>query len=178
MFLPMMAGQTKNQTFIRKNGQIESTYFDVHLNKAQIKKIWPTIDDAVESSATYDTPIWRAVAHVRAAINDREQDKCFPTTLKAMRQSALDKKIRIRGRQEIDTGYGTSFSDVRSDIAPEYWKVSTINALATDEKCQEEAHTNPETAFAWGPKGIYEKNRYSDLRVDMKEIKKLWPHEP
>jgi hypothetical protein len=176
VFLPMTAGQTKNQTFIRKNGRIESTYFDVHLNKAQIKKIWPTIDDAVESlsPATHDTPIWRAVTHVRAAINDREQDKCFPAT----RQAALDKKIKIRGCREIDTGPGISFSDVRSDIAPEYWKVSTIGALATDEKCQGDVHTNPETAFAWGPKGIYEKHYYADLRVDMKEIKKLWPHEP
>lgn len=126
---------------------------------------------------SYETPIARAVAHVRGAINDLNHEKCFPETLKAIRQAALDGKIKIRGRREIDTGPSTTFSDVRSDIPSDYWKVSTIGAMATDEKYSTDTHTNPETAYAWGPKGIYEKNRYTDLAVNMQEIKSVWPGE-
>jgi hypothetical protein len=178
VFFPKTVGLSKNQTFIRKNNRLESTYFDVHLNKAQLKKVWPAIN--FDEAPSADTPIWRAVEHVRAAIDDREQDKCFPTTLKAIRQAALDQKIKLRGRRELDKGSDTrtSFSEVRADIPYEYWKVSTIGALATDERCQDDVHTNPETAFAWGPKGIYEKNRYADLSVNMLEIKKAWPFKP
>lgn len=127
-----------------------------------------------------DTPIWRAVAHIRVAINDTDHDKLYPTTLNVIRQAALDGKIKLRGRREIDTGGRQQFSNVRSDISPEYWKVSTIGAMATDERYQGGSwpHTNPETAYAWGPKGVYEKNRYADLTVNMQEIRRLWPYDP
>ncbi len=33
---------------------------------------------------------------------------------------------------------------------------------------------NPETAFAWGPKGIDEKNRYASLTVNMQDIERTF----
>ncbi len=125
------------------------------------------------------TPIWKAVAHIRDAINDTSHGECYPETLKAIRQAALDGKIKLRGRPEINTDGPQKFSDVSSDIPPEYWRVSLIGAMATDERCYGVGypHTNPETVYAWGQKGVYEKKRYSDLTVNMQEIKREWPSE-
>jgi hypothetical protein len=137
----------------------------------------PELNSLPAPDSPIDAPIWRAVAYVRRAINDTNHQKCYPATLTAIRQAALDGKIKLRGRREIDVGGGPqTFSDVSSDIPAEYWKVSTIGALATSEEgWGSYPHTNPETLYAWGPKGIYEKKRYADLTVNMQEIKRLWP---
>lgn len=142
--------------------------------------LWPLIPAAARfrlpGMLPTSIPIWQAVEHVRKAINDTNSKECYPTTLGAIRQAALDGKIKLRGRREIDRGGSQAFSDVSSDIPAEYWKVSTLEPMTTTEHgVGGYPHTNPETVYAWGPKGIYEKNRYADLTVDMREVKRLWP---
>ena len=104
----------------------------------------------------FDTPIWRAVQHVRAAIDDIEHSKCYPRTLQAIRQAALNGQIKIRGHAQIDEDGPQRFSSVSSDISPDYWKISTIGPMATDEIGRGGyPHTNPESGYSWGPKGMY-----------------------
>ena len=124
-----------------------------------------------------NAPIWRAVAHVRVAINDHDHSNCYPRTLTALRQAGADAKIIIRGRPEIDTSGPQTFSAVSSDIPAEYWKVSVLGAMATSElhHGNNMPHTNPESVWAWGPKGVHEKKHYSDLTVNMNDIKRIWP---
>ena len=139
-------------------------------SKAKVEELWPR-----QQRESRETPIWRAVAHVRLAINDSAHDKCYPATLTALRQAALDGKIRLRGRRELDVRGSQTFSDVSSDIPAEYWRVSVIGPMATSHQGIGYPHTNPETVYAWGPKGVYEKKRYADLTVNMQEIERLWP---
>jgi len=125
--------------------------------------------------ARCDTPIWHAVAHVRSVINDTDKENLYPETRKALRQAALNGEIKLRGRREIDAvNSKTLFSDVSSDVPSEYWKTSVINAMATAEVGLGNSHTNPETPYAWGPKGIYERNRYADLTADLQEVQRKW----
>jgi hypothetical protein len=121
-----------------------------------------------------DAPIWKAIEYVGSKIGDAEQ--FYTQTRNEIRQAALDGKITIRGRHQIDTGeQKTVFSKVHSDIPPDYWKNSEINVLATHEQHETWDHIDPETARAWGPDGVLAKKRYAELRVNMNQIKSEWP---
>lgn len=123
-------------------------------------------------------PIYHAVEYVRAKIGDANKNECFPATLAALRQAAADTKIVFRGRPEIDKEQGrTTFSNLVVAIPTDYWKASVLTAMATAEEHASGGwqHTNPETVWAWGPKGIHEKKRYADLTVDMQQVRRVWP---
>lgn len=128
----------------------------------------------------YDFPIRRAIEYVAAWIGETSDDKKFwPKTRQAIRQAALDSKIKIRGRKQIDTHeqYRTIFRDVYSDIPATYWENSAINVLATDQQFEDGDHTEPESmnAKSWGKEGILAINKYAGLRMNLDEIKREWP---
>lgn len=134
------------------------------------------VNKASSASNLSDTPIWRAIAHVAAALNEKYDETFLPKARIKIRQAALDEKIQIRGRRQIDRHpfqTGLNFSDVHSNIARDYWNSSVLNILSTSELSAKEYHTDPETGNSWGPKGIEAVNRYSDLRVNMSEIEKI-----
>jgi hypothetical protein len=82
----------------------------------------------------------------------------------------------MRGRKEKDTpAQSTTFSDIQTEVPSTYWATSVIGAFATDKRHADQTHTNPETVYAWGEQGIYERNRYADLHVEWNDIKRLWP---
>lgn len=117
-----------------------------------------------------------AVKHVAKHIGDIDAQHCYPSTLIVLRQKAVDGALHMRGRKQLDVD-GMVFRSVHTDIPKEYWATSTIGALATAAEHTDDTHTNPETAFSWGPKGVYERNRYADLRVEWSDILRLWPKE-
>ena len=123
-------------------------------------------------------PMHKAVAHISDCIGDYDAKNCFPQARLVIRQNALDGKLRIRGCKELNKNSGaTEFSAVHTMVPAEYWAKSTVGALATagDEHAIRDTHTNPETVYAWGEKGVYEKNRYSNLLVNWIDVLKLWP---
>jgi hypothetical protein len=126
-------------------------------------------------SLNFDTEIWKAIAHVALVLREKKNKDCLPQTRIAIRQAALDAKIRVRGRKQLNTSGPMTFSEVHSDVPASYWANSTLNALSTEEQHSDDEHTFPEASHSWGPKGINEKNRYASLLVSMQEIESLWP---
>jgi hypothetical protein len=125
-----------------------------------------------------DTPINEAIAHVSATIGDTEQYS--PSARLAIRQRALDGSLHIRGRKEANDGNSnqTSFSAVYTEIPRDYWANSVISVVAwsNDPSFISGCQTQPETAAAWHPTDyLLAKNHYADLRVNMDEVRSLWP---
>ncbi len=156
---------------------------------------WPTISERprnlliyshlkIEADDVYRTwprhieqwvPIHKAVAYIAERIGDTNESQCYPSTLTTLRQIASDGKVRMRGCKQLDIKSETRFSDIHTDIPKEYWVNSTIGAMATSPAYLKSTHTNPETAYSWGAKGVYDNNRYCDLMVNWNEILELWP---
>jgi hypothetical protein len=44
MFLPKEGQQTISQTFLKTKARNETSYYDIHLNRAQIERVWPKIE--------------------------------------------------------------------------------------------------------------------------------------
>src|ERR1700736_6226950 len=120
-------------------------------------------------------PLWRIIEYVARVVGDKREDKYYAKTRTLIRQAALDRKLKIRGRHEIQSQNLTAFTQVHSDISPTYWSNSVINVLATAaETGTEYRHTDPETVYAWGPKGVYEENCYAQLRGNWDDVSHLW----
>jgi hypothetical protein len=82
----------------------------------------------------------------------------------------------MRGRKQLDSKDGTRFSSIHTDIPKEYWENSTLSPLVVSPAfVDRDTHTNPETPYSWGAKGIYEANRYSSLLVEWNDVLRLWP---
>jgi hypothetical protein len=123
-------------------------------------------------------PMFETVAHVAHSIGDADASLCWSRSRNAIRQAAYDQRIRIRGRRQLANRRvtkGGDYSDVQTDIDHDYWSKTEINALATSAEHQTDYHTDPETAYAWGPNGIDERNRYAELKASWPEVLKQWP---
>jgi hypothetical protein len=99
--------------------------------------------------------------------------QCWPEARKKLRQAAYDTKVKIRGRKQLENKRVTrdgDYSDLHTDIDRQYWVTSEINALATSQESQAHYHTDPQTAFSWGPKGPDERNHYAQLLVSWGDI--------
>jgi hypothetical protein len=120
-------------------------------------------------------PLWRIIDRIASAIGDSRELEHYARTRLRIRQAALDGRLRIRGRHEIESAGQdrTTFSDVYSEIPSSYWKHSVINALTTAAISEAGRHTNPETTFAWGPKGLHEINCYTGLQLYSDDVSAL-----
>jgi hypothetical protein len=165
--LPKHGPGTKTQSFLKtKNGQ-QTAYYDVHLNRFQIEKIWPSVPVL--------RPLWEAVAYISKQIGDNDLKERFPKACREMRQAALDGKIKIRGTKSAQLmGAGASYSEMQTDVPAEYWETADIGALATSEEGDDMfPHTFPHQ-FSDGRFGeqIF---LYAKLCVNWREITRLWP---
>ena len=102
-------------------------------------------------------PISEAVAHVANRIGETDAEKCLPEARKRLRQAAYDKKLKIRGRKQLADRRATrdgDYADIHTDISNDYWSATELSAMATSQSRpnQPDCHTDPETAYAWGPK--------------------------
>jgi hypothetical protein len=141
---------------------------------AQIFKMFP-----LTGSSDW-RPVHVAVEHISARIGDRDESGCYPEARRVLRQRAYDRKVKLRGRKQlVDRPFFRKgeYSEIHTDIDPQYWDTSEINALATsaEPRFQSDYHTDPQTAHAWGPKGLDERNRHAQLLVNWSDILREWP---
>ncbi len=125
-------------------------------------------------------PVHVAIEHISNRIGDIDASGCFPVARKSLRQGAHDQKVKLRGRKQLvdrPLFRKDEYSEIHTDIDPQYWTTSEINALATsaDPRFQKGYHTDPQTAHAWGPKGLDERNRYAELLVNWADVLREWP---
>jgi len=158
----------------RRHDDKEARWVDLEVRESDLLRAIEQMRNGEESENF--VPIHNAVAHVAARIGDTDEGQCYPTTRTALRQKASDGSLQLRGRKELNIEGQTRFSDVHIDIPKEYWANSLIGSMATSSAYENrDTHTNPETAYSWGLKGVYEKNRYSSLLVEWNEVLRLWP---
>jgi hypothetical protein len=125
-------------------------------------------------------PVHFAIEHISNKIGDVDASGCFPEAGRLLRQRAYDQKVKLRGRKQlVDRPIFSKdeYSAIHTDIEGQYWTTSELNALATsaDPRFQAGYQTDPQTAYAWGPKGIDERNRYAELIVCWSDIMREWP---
>src|SRR6266568_157718 len=120
-------------------------------------------------------PIHRAIAHIAQLTDDSEHFDGFRATRELLRQYASDNKVQMRGRKQIDEPGPTKFSSVETDIPFNYWKKSVLNHLAPHLLNKDDHHTDPESVYAWGSQGIFERKRYAGIRIDWQAILREWP---
>jgi hypothetical protein len=144
----------------------------VKFSRQQIFQLYP-----LASSDDY-RPIFAAIKHISQRTGDADSAKFWPATRLALRQAAYDKHVKVRGRKQLPENNphtGNEYSELFTDVDSSYWATSEINVLATSADDQSMYHTDPQTAFAWGRQGIYERNRYVELKINWTDVLKVWP---
>jgi hypothetical protein len=144
----------------------------IKVSNAQFFQLFPL------GSSTEWAPIHLAIKHIRERIGDTNGDKFFPDTRSALRQAAYDGDVHMRGRKQLaqpNPFGGSDFDVISTDIDRQYWAVTQLLQATTSAELQTSHHTLPLTAYAWGPKGVDERNYYSQLLVNWQDIIKKWP---
>ena len=144
----------------------------VKFSRQQIFQLFP-----LTSSDDY-RPIFEAIKHISQRTGDPDAAKFWPATRLALRQAAYDKRVKVRGRKQLPENSphtGNEYSELFTDVDSSYWATSEINVLATSAESQSMYHADPQTAFAWGEQGIYERNRYAELKISWTDVLKEWP---
>ena len=135
---------------------------------------WPLVPKL--KSRGERAPLWKAVEHVRGAINDRNSKDAYPAARTALRQAALDGHVRIFGhKSERPMGAGGNYSLVSTPIPQIYWETADIGPLATDAQfadrfdCLTFPHQMSDGRFG------KEIELYAKCTVIWYEITKQWP---
>jgi hypothetical protein len=112
-------------------------------------------------------PLWQAVQIMAKAIGDTDDQRCYPETLRVIRQSAELGRIRIRGKRELEPPSPRGYpSEIWTEIEPAYWRTHKLNSMATGEYWEHHDHSYGE------PLIIDAQDRYWSLRVLRPEIEK------
>ena len=115
--------------------------------------------------------ICEAIEHVAKNIDDSDSDKCYPTARRELRKAAFAATIKMWGKRELEHD---CHSDLRTLIPKEYWDDQELNALSTSIVYSQHEHTQAERAGGFKKIGS-DRAKYWDVRVNMQEIKALWP---
>jgi hypothetical protein len=171
--VPRTAAFFKGRASLERGAMV---WVAVKFNNAQFFRLFPL---SAQSNSNW-RPISEAVTHVANRIGETDAEKCWPEARKRLRQAAYDKKLKIRGRKQLANRRATrdgDYADIHTDISNDYWSATELSAMATSQSRpnQTDCHTDPETAYAWGPKGLDERNRYAQLLIDWNDVIKEWP---
>ena len=171
LFAPKTGEGMINQTFLKTKLGNDTFYYDVYFNRSQIERVWPLISDLWK-------PIYIAVKYISDKKGDPDTTKGVVSALSELRQAAYDGAVRVRGRKQLFQARpfgGDDFDTISTDIDREYWVVSQMAPIASAAEAQTMSHTLPLTAYAWGPKGVYERKQYAQLLVNWPDILRNWP---
>jgi hypothetical protein len=154
-------------------GKPEQPYYGLMVSEAQVEELWPQPSSASGNSFK---PIHEVIAYVAAKLEEQRGDKYFPKTRTAIRQQALDGKLKLRGRVQIEgPEEALAHREVHEDIPPSYWANTTFNVLAVDAEARELYHTYPENSSAWDIRGGKDKKHYASILADWRQVQQLWP---
>jgi len=95
-----------------------------------------------------DEPLWKAVQHVAVCIGEATDARYFPRARAALRQKALDGKLKIRGKKQLQAGTN-NFDSVYTDVPLRYWEEFQIGPVAAVE------HTHTDMVFTMPVSGAF-----------------------
>jgi len=122
-----------------------------------------------------DTPLWKVIELVSSQINEQRDGHYFPKSRAYIRQQALDGRLTIWGRRQLDPPKPfkeiRKFSDVLTSIPREYWAISKLSAACTtpQEYSDRIPSTLPEQSGSWAE----ETSAYADLYANWEQAHKL-----
>jgi len=131
-FLPKERQWTLNQTFLKSKRTHATKYFDVHLNRIQIEKIWPGITEEIKSSRiTIHDFLYTEAPKVGWKRNSPDENSDLMTLLVRLRQAASDGRVHIWGKQNRYPASGKIFleSTPLVAISSKYWEEHEIDAV-------------------------------------------------
>jgi hypothetical protein len=126
------------------------------------------------SEPSYDTPIYKAILFVAGKIQEPQDQEWFPRSRVYIRQQALDGRLTLWGRKQLDPPGpfkdSRKFSEVLTLIPKEYWAISKMmaGALAV-QYAATVPHSGEEQAGSW-PRPT---NAYSDIQVNWGQLESL-----
>lgn len=167
--LNMVAGFYGGQS--NSKALIEVTVGDDWSTLSTIKEV--SDDYALEyrvPKRQHDSPIHTAVDYIATIIDDCNDNDCYPAARHALRRAAFDGNITLCGKRELKDGH---CSKLQSPIPQEFWKDQELNFLATSDAYIHHDHTQPEIGEGFNKLGR-DREKYSDIRVSMNEIKRIW----
>ena len=177
---PLPRREVKSSDFSAVSSSLRRPYVGAVLASGETGLPWSQVTSTappLEGSTTASAwvPLWHVIEPIASAIGDSREPELYARTRLSIRQAALDGRLRIRGRHEIERpGQDrTLFSDVYTEIPSAYWKHSVINAFAIGALYEADRHTNPETVYAWGPKGLLETHCYTGLQLNSDDVLKV-----
>jgi hypothetical protein len=150
-------------------------FWGLMVSEAQVKELWPRPVEEVTSSFR---PIHEVIAHVAAKLGEPPSNTFFPTSRRAIRQQALDGKLKLRGRIQIDDlrqPNSLVHREVHENIPQDYWANATFNVISSEPTAADHYHTFPENSAAWDIGGQKDKRHYASILADWNDVLKLWP---
>jgi hypothetical protein len=148
-----------NQTFLKSKGRHETTYYDVHLNRAQLERVWPDLWSKASLDRIPCTELlgiatgagWDFSSHASLHLLDLQD---------AMRQGGSDDRLTIWGRRKKWTSDELMRNELLEKIEPEHWKEFFIHLYAATQ------NDNFNT-YSWTPdQNDFGRRGYIDLHVD------------
>jgi hypothetical protein len=170
----LLAGVAKNVRTERVISGHSTPYLSLRVNKLQTERIWPTI----EAAGSREAPMHEVIKHVATRIGD--MDKFWPKARLAIRQAAIDDRLKIHGHKSEETisTHTTSYSAVKTLIPRTYWDSVDIwiTAANKDEPMDKFinhtfSHKTADGLYTTTQMTVY----YAKLSANWKEVINLWP---
>jgi len=173
LFLPKDGDGRINQTFIRKNNSTESTYFDVHLNRAQLERAWPHLWDSVSNDRIPCTELLKVAATTGWDFSS-STSKHLIDLQDAMAQGGADGALTIWGRDNKWSADDLVQQEVLVKIAPDHWKDHRVNLFGALETFG----PNNLKTYSWSPTSKpFGRHVYVDLHVSRSQVGSWLPRE-
>jgi hypothetical protein len=155
---PPPSGGGINQTFLKSKARHESTYYDAHLNRAQLERAWPGLWD----TASLDRISCKELLSIAAAAgwDFTSHDSLHLLDLqKAMRQGGADDTLTIWGGPKKWTSEELVRDELLERIPPSHWKECFVHLHAA-------AQDDNFNTFSWVPdRHDFGRRGYVDLHV-------------
>lgn len=114
-------------------------------------------------------PVWKAIQRIAERTGEPKNSEYFPKARAALRQSAKDGSVKLRGRKQLPNKFGSNqyvLDSIFTEIEPKYWDASVLLATAATAPLIGGAaipQTLPVVAGAWGADKC---NAYADIQVE------------
>jgi pyrimidine deaminase RibD-like protein len=141
----------------------------------QAREIADEHPKTADQEKNYDTPLWKVVEFISSRLYEQKDGNFFPKSRAYIRQHALNGKLLLWGREQLDLPEPykeiRNFSNVLRLIPRGYWAISQLSAACTVP--QEYADRIPFTLQEQSGSWTKETNSYSDIHANWQQVQRL-----
>jgi hypothetical protein len=141
----------------------------------QARKVANAHPQTLEQRGEYDAPLWTVVEFISSKIRESKDGNFFPRSRGYIRQQALNGKLQLWGRRQLDLPGPLkevrNFSQALTLIPRGYWAISQLSAACTAP--QEYADRIPFTFQEQPGSWPEETNTYYDIHANWQQVENL-----